>query len=166
MEKSATYHLPAYPGWKEKIEKNDNFIATFIPTPPNKDNYDAQEYAKKVEDYISSSNSSEINLICHSRGGQTCTQILLTLDDKRINEAYFLDPSAREEEKEGAMDTVTDIQTLFETNNYVYLIVSNDPKNYKPPDGLTPSVQFNLDHNGLVYVMDTIQWILNNYNSE
>ena len=66
---SATYDVPAYPGWEEEIEKNDNFIATFMPTPSNKANYDAQEYANQVLDYISSSTSSEIDLICHSRGG-------------------------------------------------------------------------------------------------
>ena len=168
---SATYGVPAYPGWEEEIEKIENFIATFMPTPPNKADYDAQEYANQVPDYITSSTSSEIDLICHSRGGQTCTQILLTSDDERINEAYFLDPSAITDTKEGAMDTVNDIQNLFATNNNVYLIVGivkdeNGENKYTPPGGLTPSQQLNFDQNGLVYVMDTIFWILNNYNSE
>ena len=63
------------------------------------------------------------------------------------------------------MDTVTDIQNLFATNKNVYLIVSVDDA-YKVPSGLTPTEILEFKHNELVYVMDTIQWILNNYNSE
>jgi RHS repeat-associated protein len=169
-----SFGLPAYPGWKNQLEKHVGYQVTFVETPEEGrySGYDIGEYAKSIEETISESDADIINFICHSRGGQTCTHLLRTLDDDRIDETYMIEPSVRDKKDldTGYFDTVEDYNLLSsdEEKYKITLLVSGDDTRYSPPYGAVPDYTYtdlySTDkHNELVYTLEVIQWIMRDY---
>jgi len=166
---SSTFDVPAYSGWEEEIESRPSNTAIFVPTTNPVDNYQVLEYAAEVERAIANSDADEINLICHSRGGQVCIHLATVLKDPRIAVMFLLDPSVRDTspDEHPAFDNASDYVNLVNNPNIQSVLIVTSPVFNPHPDPIAnpPDYTFTFsgqdDHNEMVYRLDVLYTILN-----